>query len=61
MDQQITIGGIRYTIREGAEIIFNYGGESYSSKILEIKHENIKVKYRGQEKWINFSDVKKVF
>ena len=61
MDQQITIGGIHYTIREGAEIIFNYGGESYSSKILEIKHENIKVKYRGQEKWINFSDVKKVF
>lgn len=61
MSEQIFIGGNYYNIKVGDEIIFNYNGESYSSKILEIKHENIRVKYRAQEKWISFSDVKKVF
>ena len=61
MGEQVIIGGKPYIIRVGDEIIFNYSGESYSSKILQIKHENIRVKYRGQNKWINFSDVKKVF
>ena len=61
MTNQVTIGGNRYNIKVGDEIIFNYSGESYSSKILEIKHENIKVKYRGNEKWISFLDVRKVF
>lgn len=59
--EQVIIGGKPQTIKLGDEIIFNYSGESYSSRILEIKHENIKVKYRAQEKWISFSDIKKVF
>ena len=61
MGEKILIGGNYYDIKVGDEIIFNYNGESYSSKILEIKHENIRVKYRAQEKWISFSDVKKIF
>jgi hypothetical protein len=61
MSEQIIIEGKAHTIRVGDEIIFNYNRESYSSRILDIKHENIKVKYRSREKWINFSDVKKVF
>lgn len=59
--EQVFIGGKPQTIKVGNEIIFNYNGESYSSRILEIKHENIKVKYRAQEKWINFSDIRKIF
>lgn len=61
MGEQVTIGGKPYIINVGDEIIFNYNGETYSSKIFEIKHENIKVKYRAQEKWIGFSDIKKIF
>ena len=61
MGEKILIGGNYYDIKVGDEIIFNYNGENYSSKILEIKHENIRVKYRAQEKWISFSDVKKIF
>ncbi|MBZ9571555.1 hypothetical protein KQY27_08350 [Methanobrevibacter sp. TMH8] len=60
MEEQIIVGGRPQTIKVGDDIIFNFNGESYSSKILEIKHENIRVKYRAQEKWINFSDIRKV-
>lgn len=60
-EEKVIIGGNQKTIRTGDEVIFNYSGESYSSRILEIKHQNVKVKYRGKEKWINFSDIKKVF
>ncbi|MDR2966734.1 MAG: hypothetical protein LBU74_02155 [Methanobacteriaceae archaeon] len=41
-------------------IIFTHNNENYSSYILEIKHGNVKVKYRSKEKWISFSDIKKV-
>lgn len=41
-------------------IIFTYNNETYSSYVLEIKHDNVKIKYRSQEKWINFSDIKKI-
>lgn len=61
MGEQAIVGGKSYTIKVGNDIIFNYNGETYSSRILEIKHENIRVKYRAQEKWISFSDIKKVF
>ncbi|RBQ24312.1 hypothetical protein ALNOE001_02150 [Candidatus Methanobinarius endosymbioticus] len=61
MGEQVVIGGKSYNLKVGDDIIFNYNGESYSSRILEIKHENIRVKYRAQEKWISFSDIKKVF
>jgi len=59
--EQVIVGGQAYIIHVGDEIIFNYNGESYSSKIFEIAHENLKVKYRSKEKWIKFSDIKKVF
>jgi len=61
MGEQVIVGGKPHTINVGDEIIFSYNGESYSSKIFKIKHENLKVKYRSQEKWIKFSDIKKVF
>jgi hypothetical protein len=41
-------------------IIFTYNDEDYSSYVLEIKHGNVKVKYRSDEKWIKFSDIKKI-
>jgi hypothetical protein len=44
----------------GRHIIFNYNDESYLSEILEIKHNNIKVLYRGNHRWIQISDVKKI-
>ena len=61
MGEQVFIGGKNYVLEVGKDIIFIYNGETYSSQILEIKHENIRVKYRSQEKWISFSDIKKVF
>jgi hypothetical protein len=45
----------------GDNIIFSYNNEKYSSDVLEIKHHNVKVKYRSQEKWIKFSDIEKIF
>lgn len=61
MSDEIIVEGKPYTIKVGDEIIFNYNSETYSSRILEIKHGNIRIKYRTQEKWISFSDIKKVF
>jgi hypothetical protein len=61
VSEQVIVGGNPCSIKVGDDIIFNYNGENYSSTILEIKHENIRVKYRSQEKWISFSDIKKVF
>ena len=61
MGEQVIVGGKPYILNVGDEIIFNYNGETYSSKVFEIKHENIKVKYRAREKWIKFSDIKKIF
>ncbi|MDR0900277.1 MAG: hypothetical protein LBM26_01315, partial [Methanobrevibacter sp.] len=57
----IVIDGESKIINVGDEIIFKYNGESYSSQILEIKHQNVRVKYRNQEKWINLTDIKKIF
>lgn len=47
-------------ISVGKHVIFNYNNESYLSEILEIKHENIKVLYRGNHKWIQLSNIKKI-
>ncbi|MDR2831104.1 MAG: hypothetical protein LBB45_08790 [Methanobrevibacter sp.] len=44
----------------GKHVIFNYNNESYLSEILEIKHDNIKILYRGSYKWIQLSDIKKI-
>ena len=41
-------------------IIFTHNNENYSSYVLDMKHGNVKVKYRSQEKWISFSDIKKI-
>ena len=57
----VVIDGERYNLTLGKQIIFNYNGESYSGPILDIKHGNIKVKYRGREEWIKSSEIKKVF
>jgi hypothetical protein len=47
-------------ISAGKHVIFNYNNESYLSEILEIKHDNIKVIYRGNYKWIQLSNIKKM-
>ena len=42
------------------DIIFNYNNENYSSYVLDIKHDTVKIKYRSQEIWINLSDIKRI-
>ncbi|MGL6298632.1 MAG: hypothetical protein ACRC1M_05625 [Methanobacteriaceae archaeon] len=44
----------------GDYIIFNYDDTTYSSKILATNHDNIKIKYRFKERWIDKKAVKKV-
>jgi hypothetical protein len=56
----VIIGNKAYELTLKDNIIFTYNNENYSSYVLEIKHNNVKVKYRYQEKWINFSDIKKI-
>ena len=50
----------KHKIKIGDTIIFFYNNERYSSIVLNIKHDNLKVIYRSKEKWINLTDVKKV-
>jgi len=57
---EIIIEGKVYELTLKNNIIFTYNNENYSSYVLEIKHDNVKVKYRSQEKWVNFSDIKKI-
>jgi hypothetical protein len=45
----------------GKQIIFYYNNESYLSEVLEIKHNNVKVLYRGKYRWIQTKDIKKIF
>lgn len=45
----------------GKQIIFYYNNETYSSEILEIKHANVKVIYRGKYRWIQIKDIRKIF
>jgi hypothetical protein len=49
-----------YDLKIGDNIIFYYNGETYSSKILNIKHENLEVIYRSSKKWISVDNIKKV-
>ncbi|MDR3062934.1 MAG: hypothetical protein LBU40_02190, partial [Methanobrevibacter sp.] len=44
----------------GKNIIFNYKGDSYLSKIFEINNDLLKVKYKGQFQWIEKEDIKKL-
>lgn len=57
---EIIIEGKVYELSLKDNIIFTYNNENYSSYVLEIKHDNVKIKYRSQEKWINFSDIEKI-
>ena len=57
---EIIIEGEVYELTLKDNIIFTYNNENYSSYVLEIKHDNVKIKYRYQEKWINVSDIKKI-
>lgn len=56
----IIIKGQTYELNLKDDIIFDYNNESYSSEVLDIKHGNVKVKYRNQEKWINIGDIKRI-
>ncbi|KZX16392.1 hypothetical protein [Methanobrevibacter filiformis] len=49
-----------YKIKIGEDIIFFYNNENYSSEVLDIKHDNLKVVYRSKNVWINLTDVKKI-
>ena len=49
-----------YELAVKDSIIFTHNNEDYSSYVLDIKHGNVKVKYRSQEKWISFSQIKKI-
>ncbi|WP_067260258.1 hypothetical protein [Methanobrevibacter cuticularis] len=60
MSKIAVIGGESKNLNVGDHIIFNYNSENYSSQVLDIKHENVKIKYRSQEKWINLLDIKKI-
>ncbi len=57
----IIIRGKTYELKIKNDIIFNYNNESYSSQVLDIKHDNVKIKYRSKEKWIDIKDIKKIF
>ncbi|WP_409200838.1 hypothetical protein [Methanobrevibacter sp. DSM 116169] len=48
-------------LKKGDTIIFNYNGESYSSKLFNIYGSDVEVKYRGKNVLINSSDIKKRF
>ena len=57
---EIKIGDRIYDLTEKDTVIFSHNNENYSSYVLDIKHGNVKVKYRSQEKWIKFSQIKKI-
>ncbi|MCL2157396.1 MAG: hypothetical protein FWH54_05190 [Methanobrevibacter sp.] len=57
---EINMGNKVYELAVKDSIIFSHNNEDYSSYVLDIKHGNVKVKYRSQEKWISFSQIKKI-
>ncbi|MCL2116147.1 MAG: hypothetical protein FWH29_07990 [Methanobrevibacter sp.] len=57
---EINIGDKIYNLTLKDNIIFTHNNENYSSYVLDIKHGNVKVKYRSQEKWISISEIKKI-
>lgn len=48
-------------LHKNDEIIFNYNGDTYSSKVYKIIGNDITVKFRGQYITIKTSDIKKIF
>ena len=49
------------TLKKNDEIIFLRNGDSYSSKVFDIKGDDIYVKYRGKMVSIKTSDIKKIY
>ena len=58
---KITINNSEVVLKKGDEIIFNYDGETYSSKVFAINGDDITVKYRGKKAKIKGEDVKKIY
>ncbi|MDL2246611.1 hypothetical protein LJB96_03235 [Methanobrevibacter sp. OttesenSCG-928-K11] len=57
----VNINNNEELIKKGDSIIFNYNGESYSSRLINIRGDDLEVKYRGKTVLIKPSDVKKRF
>ncbi len=58
---KIMINNNEEVLCKGDEIIYNYGGDTYSSKVYGINGREIRVKYRGEDIIIKESDVKKIY
>ena len=56
-----TLNNNEVVLHKNDEIIFNYNGDSYSSKVYKIVGKDITVKFRGQYITIQTSDIKKIF